>query len=85
MKKVATTINISDNLEIVVTGFYTPETPDDDSTGPGLPAQFEITELLGDTLEIVVCASNFYTDNPGGSFIDFIAEAAIKNLKKRKQ
>lgn len=84
--KITTTIKLSDDLELEVKGFYTPEEPmiwtlpNGDPGYPGSESEFEINDIKitkGTLLDFI-----YATD--GRQFvIDYLEELTIKQIEER--
>jgi len=50
---------LADDFEIIITGYYTPPAPDNDDTGPGTAARFEIINIDGDVCSAMIFTSDY--------------------------
>jgi len=84
----STFVEIGDGKDLLVTGWYTPPCPDEDTTGPGIAATFNIIRIDGSALDAISACESYLFENSGKidrTFLGFLEEKAIEKILKRGQ
>jgi len=75
-------LEIENEKELIVTGWYTPPCPDEDTTGPGIAATFNITKIDGMVLDAITACEMYKNQYPDKNFLTYLEEKAIEKILK---